>query len=80
MTDIKLSSHYFDFLVFCSFRYALGRMTYLSSDCVDLLIENWKSIKPRTQQLIKKEIKEAIEQGNAGMKSDIEDWERILEL
>ena len=60
------------------FRYCLGRKTYVVSDMVDILINNWKYLTENTKNLIKKEIKEAIDEGNAGMDMDVIQWRRIL--
>jgi len=67
-------------LTFLAFRYALGRMSYVVSDVVDHLKEVWGGLEPNYQDLIKKEIDEAIKMGVAGMTMDVQKWREILEL
>ncbi len=64
----------------CAFRYALGRMTYAVSCVSNHLIENWDNFKPSEQEVIVREIKEAIKNNNIGMDCDKRQWERILLL
>jgi len=64
----------------CAFRYALGRQTYIVSIVVDHLIENWDKLDMRFKELIHREIKVAIERGSAGMKMDVEEWNKLLKL
>lgn len=68
------------FLVICSFRYCLGRMTYVVFDMVRWLQFNWKGIHKENRLLIKKEIREAINKGRAGANYDEQKWEEILGL
>jgi len=67
-------------IIFYAFRYALGRSTYAVSDVANYLIKNWVYIDRHTQQLIHKEIIEAVENGSAGMEMDEIQWKSILEL
>ena len=67
-------------ILFCAFRYALGRKTYVVIEVVDYMIENWGFIAPYKKEMIQREIKEAITNGSAGMDCDIKSWKRILEL
>lgn len=45
----------------CAFRYALGRMSYIVSDCVMWLEKDWLKLSPKTRKLIHRELKEAVE-------------------
>jgi hypothetical protein len=47
-------------ILFCAFRYCLGRMTYVVSDCCDWLRERWPACGSEFRSLVKKEIDEAI--------------------
>jgi hypothetical protein len=66
-----------DTLAFCAFRYALGRKTYIVSDVVDELIAVLPQIEKRTKEQMVDEIVRACNAGVAGMKIDIEEWERL---
>ncbi len=65
-------------LLFCAFRYALGRSTYVVGSIVNLLLRNWKTIPDSQKEMYKQEIGVAITQDRAGMQMDIDEWTRIL--
>lgn len=65
-------------IVFIAFRYALGRMTYVVSEVVDYLLNNWNDISIEYQEKIIKEINEAFETNNYGHSIDKDQWEKIL--
>lgn len=67
-------------ILFCAFRYALGRKTYAVNDVSDCIIQNWDELPGIIQNAIKKEIRTAIIEDKAGMKQDIKAWLRILDL
>ena len=67
-------------IIFYAFRYALGRKTYVVSEVVDYLIENWKELSNTTQFLIQTEIRIAIERKEAGMNMDVKQWKKLLKL
>lgn len=67
-------------ILFIAFRYALGRMTYVVGEVVESLITNWSNLTYEHQYLIQEEIKKSIQDKNAGMKMDVEQWSKILEL
>jgi molybdopterin converting factor small subunit len=62
-----------------SFRYALGRKTYVVSAIVENILKNWSSLSIKFKAKIKEEIQEAIKKNNAGSDIDIEQWNTILE-
>jgi hypothetical protein len=64
-------------LIFMSFRYALGRQTYIVGDCVDILLKYWGDIDTNIQKLIKREITEAIER-DVISSVDLASWNSIL--
>jgi hypothetical protein len=76
-------------LIFCSFRYYLGRMTGSTILFAETLAENWDQINPNTQALIEKELEAAFnhdddqrERGDSsfrplGMDCDREAWENV---
>ena len=63
-----------------AFRYALSRKTYVTFDMVRMLTRNWPGFRDDEKEMFKKEIKEAIARGGAGMQMDVEEWKKILEL
>jgi len=65
-------------LIFCAFRYCLGRMTYIVSQMCDYLVDHWTDIEPAYQKMIHKEIEEALELGRAGMEQDQDSWIECL--
>jgi hypothetical protein len=67
-------------MVFWAFRYCLGRRSYAVSDCVENLLDAFPKLRRRDQLTIQKEIREAIQKGEAGMDMDVKEWQRILEL
>jgi hypothetical protein len=69
-----------DILMFCAFRYALGRRTYVVGSIVKILLDNWNTLSPTQQELYKKEIRAAIMKDRAGMQMDIDEWNKILAL
>lgn len=68
----------FDDIVFYAFRYALGRKTYATYLVSKYLQLHWDELKEHTRELIQKDIREAIESGNAGMKMDEKEWGKLL--
>lgn len=66
--------------MFYAFRYALGRQTYAVSHVSDYIISHWDDIDIRTQVIIKGEIYQAVDRGEAGNQMDIDSWIRILAL
>jgi len=67
-------------MIMYAFRYALGRNTYAVSTVTDYLIQFWHRFEPHTREQIIKEIEEAIEKNQAGMKCDIVRWKSLLLL
>jgi len=65
-------------LIFCSFRYALGRMTYIVSSVVKIILDNWNDIDSSTKELIYKEILQAIDENRYGNQCDLVEWNKIL--
>lgn len=67
-------------LAYCSFRYALGRKTYITFTISNLLIKMYKQklLSNRTRIGIIKELKDAINKNQAGMEIDKEQWLNLL--
>lgn len=63
-----------------AFRYALGRTTYVVSEVVEILIEQWDNLSHYTQLLIISEIKDAIDSNNAGHEMDKSKWMEVYNL
>jgi hypothetical protein len=70
-----------DILLFCAFRYALGRQTYVVGAIADIIKANWGHMPQSRRDMFRKEIEEAIEQGYAGsVNIDVPCWMSILRM
>jgi hypothetical protein len=69
-----------DILLFCAFRYALGRRTYVPSVIERIIIDNWENMPSVTREKYKREIREAIAANRAGDECDSIAWSRLLNL
>jgi len=70
-----------DILLFCAFRYALGRQTYVVGAICDILKANWGHMSEGRRKMFKDEIREAVSKGWAGSEIiDVPEWKSILEL
>jgi DNA replicative helicase MCM subunit Mcm2 (Cdc46/Mcm family) len=63
-----------------SFRYALGRQTFIVSEVVENILANWQILSQNTKDKMKAEIKEVIENNHIGHDMDKEQWNKIIEL
>jgi len=72
--------HSHHLVTLAAFRYALGRSTYIVSEMVQWIMENWKYIQPETKQIIIEETEAAIKIGSCGEECDQKEWERLLEF
>jgi hypothetical protein len=68
-----------DSMVFYAFRYCLGRQTYVISECVEYLVENWHRLSDNTRTQIKEIL------GDAGIQRlqgsiDSAEWAKVLEM
>lgn len=68
-----------DVLIY-AFRYALGRATYAPQTVVAVLKRAWPDLSDADRRLYQREIRDALEAGNAGHRCDQAAWESILEL
>ena len=73
--EIKIS----ELTLLASFRYALGRRTYMVSEVVENILKNWELLSIKFRTKIQEEIKEAILDNNAGDIIDVEQWNIILD-
>ena len=71
--SIKVS----ELTLFSSFRYALGRQTYIVSEVVEHILANWKVLSQNTKEKIKEEIAEAIKNNSIGHDIDKQQWLKI---
>lgn len=53
-------------ILFCAFRYALGRRTYITAVVAECLIEKVDELSPRVRSIIIKEIDTAVADNKAG--------------
>ncbi len=56
-----------DLMAVAAFRYSLGRMTYIVSDCADWLCEQWPNIAENARKVIQRELEEAFKQEENGL-------------
>jgi len=75
---ITLETDLEQFVVIAAFRYALGRRSYAVSLIAHWLIKNWNEISINDQNLIRREIQEALDHDCAGMEMDKEEWRKVL--
>ena len=75
-TTIKVS----ELTLLASFRYALGRQTYIVPEVVENILANWQVLSQNAKDTIKAEIKETIENSIIGHDLDKESWNKIIEL
>lgn len=80
------------FVVVATFRYCLGRQTYIVQECADWLLLHWPEIEQPVRNLIRRELDKAFEQDDrvragemAGYKPlgwdcDRQQWERVRSL
>jgi len=67
-------------ILFCAFRYALGRRTYVVDVVVDGILSRWARLPESDKQLYCSEILEHAEKfGNLGQECDTKSWGRILD-
>lgn len=63
-----------------AFRYALGRCSYAPHTIIGVLKNSWSDISAADRCLYKREIEQAIRDGNAGMDFDEQAWRGVLDL
>lgn len=77
-----------EWVIICTARYALGRMTYIVSCACDLLRETWPLLSEETKNILKRDIEAEFERAARmgrspgighplGMKCDVEEWEKV---
>ena len=76
---VLVSQKDLDSLLFCSFRYALGRSTYITSVVSELIRDYKSALEDNTVRLIQKEIDSAIAHKRAGMDMDVQEWKKLSE-
>lgn len=76
---VAVSLYDFNSLCLYSFRYALGRMSYATSQVADFLLKHLPFLKDETIDIICREIKTAFETNNYGMEMDKVIWQKVLE-
>lgn len=77
---ISIDKHTLSEILIYTFRYCLGRRTYAVNDCVEYLHSYWDVLPTNWQELIHKEINEAIDRNDAGADFDVRNWHKVLEL
>ena len=80
-----------DLMAVAAFRYCLGRMTYIVSDCACWLIEQWPNIAENARKVIQRDLEDAFKRddearadGNdykpLGHDCDRMQWEKVRRL
>ncbi len=75
---ISISELELEMFLLCSFRYALGRRTYVVSDVADSLIKHGSVLGPFLREKMIEDILEAVQTDQAGMDMDKEVWTAVL--
>ena len=70
----------FSFIVFCAFRYALGRMTYVPGMVAEFIVANINYIWTKDIKLMIKEITEAEKKNRLGMDFDARMWCKLRDF
>ena len=76
----KISNETLAHLLLCSFRYSLGRQTYITGSCREWLESYWHLMPRGWQEQIHRDIEHAIEHDLAGHACDVEQWRKVLAL
>ena len=80
-----------DLMAIAAVRYCLGRMTYITSDCSEWLLQQWPNIKPNARTVIRRDIDEAFARDDEarqagdsykplGWDCDRAVWQKVREL
>ena len=80
-----------DLMAIAAFRYCCGRQTYIVSDCVDWLIEQWPNIGENARRVIIRDFEDEFRRDDECRKNngdyrplghdcDRRQWERVLVL
>lgn len=80
-----------DLMATAAFRYCLGRMTYIVSDCADWLIEQWPNFSDNAKAVIMRDLEEEFARDDEarahgstykplGHDCDRDEWERVRRL
>lgn len=61
-------------------RYALGRRTYIVSDTVQVVSDQWQKLSRSDKTVIVTDVVRAFHAGSTGMPQDAEQWARLLRI
>lgn len=78
--EMKIETDDDRLILIAAFSYALGRMSCIPSVVAEVIRGCWSDLTNSDKMLIKREIKEAVDRGSAGMSCDVNAWNKILEL
>lgn len=78
-------------MIIAAFRYCLGRMTYIVSDCAEWVIANWDDWPESVKKIIRNDLEEAFKRDDEarldgkenkplGLDYDRNQWERVRNL
>lgn len=80
MKNIKIEKLELEDLAVCAFRYALGRMTYITWAISTILQKQARNLSDTVKQLMIDEIGDAIDNGKAGWDCDVAVWQDLREV
>lgn len=66
-------------IIISAFRYAIGKF-FLASVISSAVVDSWDDLTPGDQELIHREIKQAVSDGKIGDSVEYAFWETVLEL
>ena len=77
MAKVEIDRQDLNDLMWCAFRYALGRMTYVPATIAAIIVENIDHLNKTTRESIVRDIDKALIDDQAGMKCDSEEWKIV---
>lgn len=75
---VQISTDELNHLLVCSFRYAFGRMSYITDTIAEIIANYSEHLTAQNTHTICKDILIGIEKGNHGMEIDKEIWEKLF--
>ncbi|MEE4210587.1 MAG: hypothetical protein V2I43_15140 [Parvularcula sp.] len=67
-------------IIFCAFRYAMGRSTYVVDEVANYIREHRVKLSDPTRALIVQEIREAVAKDRAGHHCDVGTWCKLADV
>lgn len=74
----QINNHDLNALLLCSFRYSLGRKSYITAEIAEIIYNNSPFLLREIKQRIISEIEDSIEHNRLGMDCDKKIWKKVL--